>query len=163
MSHGVDPANRAVTELACEPAAKVYGALPSLAEEHGEALRIEIPAQGAGAAPKRQDVSRHHSPNHPPCSTEEVCLPAAGRGIRVLADRSRAAHLAACLAASSGVVLERDDLLERVWGKAYRGEYEILRVALWRLRQKLKENGSSGFIVNRPGIGYMFAPEGAAP
>jgi DNA-binding response OmpR family regulator len=72
-------------------------------------------------------------------------------------------RLLTCLAASPGVVLERDDLLERVWGKAYRGEYEILRVALWRLRQKLKENGSSGFIVNRPGIGYMFAPEGAAP
>jgi DNA-binding response OmpR family regulator len=73
-------------------------------------------------------------------------------------------RLLGCLAASPGVVLERDDLLEKVWGKAYRGEYEILRVALWRLRHKLEENSSRPrFIVNRPGVGYMFAAERVGP
>ena len=67
-------------------------------------------------------------------------------------------RLLACLAGSPGVVLERDELLEKVWGKAYRGEYELLRVALWRLRHKLEDDGAQPrFIVNRPGIGYMFA------
>ena len=72
-------------------------------------------------------------------------------------------RLLSCLAASPGVVLERDELLEKVWGKAYRGEYELLRVALWRLRHKLEDDSSQPrFIVNRPGVGYMFAVDADA-
>jgi len=68
-------------------------------------------------------------------------------------------RLLTCLAGSAGVVFSRDELLEKVWGPAYRGEDEILRVALWRLRQKLEEHPSSPrYIVTRPGMGYMFAP-----
>jgi two-component system response regulator VicR len=62
------------------------------------------------------------------------------------------------LAEHAGVVLSRDDLLTEVWGKAYRGEDEILRVTLWRLRQKLADDPSAPrYIVNRPGLGYMLS------
>jgi two-component system response regulator RegX3 len=67
-----------------------------------------------------------------------------------------------CLAENAGSVLGRDELLTQVWGKAYRGEDEILRVTLFRLRQKLADDPSAPrYIVTRPGLGYMLtAPEG---
>jgi DNA-binding response OmpR family regulator len=69
-------------------------------------------------------------------------------------------RLLCCLATSPGVVLTRDELLEKVWGSAYRGEHEVLRVTLWRLRQKLEDDASSPrYIITRPGIGYLFAAE----
>ncbi len=55
-----------------------------------------------------------------------------------------------CLAVNAGVVLSRDELLSQVWGKAYKGEDEILRVTLWRLRQKLGDDPPR-YIVTRPG------------
>ena len=68
-------------------------------------------------------------------------------------------RLLACLAGSAGVVLSRNELLEKVWGPAYRGENEILRVALWRLRQKLEPDPANPrYILTRPGMGYMLAP-----
>ncbi|MGZ4389565.1 MAG: winged helix-turn-helix domain-containing protein, partial [Gaiellaceae bacterium] len=60
------------------------------------------------------------------------------------------------LATNAGVVLGRDELLTQVWGKAYKGEDEILRVTLWRLRQKLADDPPR-YIVTRPGLGYMLA------
>ena len=67
-------------------------------------------------------------------------------------------RLLLCLALDAGVVLARDDLLTRVWGTAYKGEDEILRVTLWRLRHKLEEDPSAPrYIVTRPGLGYMLA------
>ncbi len=63
-----------------------------------------------------------------------------------------------CLAANAGTVLGRDELLTQVWGKAYTGEDEILRVTLFRLRQKLADDPSAPrYIVTRPGLGYMLA------
>jgi DNA-binding response OmpR family regulator len=68
-------------------------------------------------------------------------------------------RLLLCLASDAGVVLGRDELLTRVWGKAYKGEDEILRVTLWRLRQKLADDPPR-YIVTRPGLGYMLtAPD----
>ena len=79
----------------------------------------------------------------------------AGRELRLSPTEYR---LLLCLAVNAGVVLSRDELLTQVWGKAYKGEDEILRVTLWRLRQKLADNPSAPrFIVTRPGLGYMFA------
>ena len=67
-------------------------------------------------------------------------------------------RLLLCLATDPGVVLSRDELLTRVWGKAYEGEDEILRVTLWRLRQKLGDDAAAPrYIVTRPGLGYMLA------
>jgi DNA-binding response OmpR family regulator len=67
-------------------------------------------------------------------------------------------RLLVCLASRAGAVLSRDELLEEVWGTQYRGEDEILRVALWRLRHKLEDDPSSPrYILTRPGMGYLFA------
>jgi len=80
-----------------------------------------------------------------------------GREIRLSPTEYR---LLTTLAASPGVALTRDDLLERVWGHAYRGEHEILRVTLWGLRQKLEDDPSNPqFVLTRAGTGYMFAAE----
>lgn len=63
-----------------------------------------------------------------------------------------------CLASRPGTVLTHDYLLEKVWGPNYEGEYEILRITLWRLRQKLEEDPATpGYILTHPGVGYMLA------
>jgi DNA-binding response OmpR family regulator len=77
----------------------------------------------------------------------------AGRDVRLSPTEYR---LLLCMADSANVVLSRDELLTRVWGDAYRGEDEILRVTLWRLRQKLADDPPR-YIVTRPGLGYMLA------
>ena len=77
----------------------------------------------------------------------------AGREVRLSPTEYR---LLLCLAANAGVVLSRDELLTQVWGKAYKGEDEVLRVTLWRLRQKLVDDPPR-YIVTRPGLGYMLA------
>jgi len=67
-------------------------------------------------------------------------------------------RLLTCLAASAGRVLTHEYLLENVWGTAYRGEHEILRIALWRLRRKLEKDPSNPrTIITRPGVGYMLS------
>ncbi|HLG08910.1 MAG TPA: response regulator transcription factor [Gaiellaceae bacterium] len=81
-----------------------------------------------------------------------------GREVRLSPTEFR---VLACLATSVGVVLTRDELLERVWGGTSRGDYHMLRVTLWRLRQKLEEHASDPrYIVTRSGVGYMLAPPG---
>lgn len=66
--------------------------------------------------------------------------------------------LLSCLTASQGTVLTREYLLEKAWGPSHEGEYELLRVAMWRLRQKLERDPSSPrYIITRPGVGYMLA------
>ena len=85
---------------------------------------------------------------------KEVTL--AGREVRLSPTEYR---LLTCLAADAGVVLSREELLTRVWGNAYRGEDEILRVTLWRLRQKLADDPPR-YIVTRPGLGYMLTAPG---
>jgi two-component system response regulator VicR len=82
----------------------------------------------------------------------------AGQEVRLSPTEYR---LLECLAEHAGVVLSRDDLLTRVWGEAYKGEDEILRVTLWRLRQKLADDPATPrYIVTRPGLGYMLAAPG---
>ena len=84
---------------------------------------------------------------------KEVTL--AGRELRLSPTEYR---LLTCLAESAGTVLSRDELLVQVWGDAYKGEHEILRVTLWRLRQKLADDPAEPrYIVTRPGLGYMLA------
>lgn len=77
-----------------------------------------------------------------------------GRELRLSPTEYR---LLVCLAGSPGVVLSRDELLDKVWGPAYRNEDEILRATLWRLRHKIEDDPSSPrYILNRPGMGYLF-------
>jgi len=80
----------------------------------------------------------------------------AGRDVRLSPTEFR---LLLCMAVNADVVLSRDELLTQVWGDAYKGEDEILRVTLWRLRQKLSDDPPR-YIVTRPGIGYMLTAPG---
>lgn len=64
-----------------------------------------------------------------------------------------------CLAANAGRVMTHEELLEKVWGAEYRGQYEGLRMYILRLRQKIEEDPHQPrYIITRPGVGYMFAP-----
>ena len=79
----------------------------------------------------------------------------AGRELRLSPTEYR---LLTTLASRAGTVLSREELLAEVWGDAYRREHEVLRVTLWRLRQKLGDDPSDPrYIVTRPGLGYMLA------
>jgi DNA-binding response OmpR family regulator len=57
-----------------------------------------------------------------------------------------------------GRVLVPDYLLERVWGLGYEGENNLLRQAIYRLRQKIEPDPNSPrYIQTKRGIGYTFA------
>ncbi|CEG27017.1 response regulator transcription factor [Bacillus sp. B-jedd] len=61
------------------------------------------------------------------------------------------------LALYADKIISHEQLLVSVWGKEYRDEVEYLRVAIARIRKKLKEAGitnSSDLIRTYPGIGY---------
>jgi two-component system KDP operon response regulator KdpE len=53
------------------------------------------------------------------------------------------------------------DLLNEVWGPAYRTELEYVRVYIRRLRSKLDSIGISNVIESRPGLGYRLTGGGA--
>jgi DNA-binding response OmpR family regulator len=115
-------------------------------------LRRARPPEEAGREPQTLEIGDLRIDSR----QKQVTL--AGRELRLSPTEYR---LLTCLAAEAGTVLGRDELLGRVWGDAYRGENEILRVTLWRLRQKLADDPAEPrYIVTRPGHGYMLA---AAP
>jgi two-component system alkaline phosphatase synthesis response regulator PhoP len=59
-----------------------------------------------------------------------------------------------------GLVLTRDQLLERVWGYTFAGDTRTVDVHVRQLRKKL---GDASPIVTVWGIGYKAAPAPAAP
>lgn len=62
------------------------------------------------------------------------------------------------LMANVGKVLTHEQLLSEVWGSEYRDDVEYLRVAIARIRQKIKQaDYKGGLIVTYPGVGYMIA------
>lgn len=61
------------------------------------------------------------------------------------------------LARNAGRLVTPDQLLEKVWGEEYIGEYHLLRVSIARLRQKLEDDPKKPrFIATKIGMGYMF-------
>ncbi|MEO8457112.1 MAG: winged helix-turn-helix domain-containing protein [Chloroflexota bacterium] len=65
--------------------------------------------------------------------------------------------LLTCLATNAGKVLQRQTLLESVWGKAYTDDVRILRTYINQLRAKLGDRSASPrFIRTEPGFGYRF-------
>jgi two-component system alkaline phosphatase synthesis response regulator PhoP len=62
------------------------------------------------------------------------------------------------LADHRGLVLSRDQLLERVWGFDFFGEERVVDVHIGHIRQKL---GEEGLITTVRGIGYRFEDEEA--
>ena len=71
---------------------------------------------------------------------------------RALELRAREFDLLHTLAEHCGIVLSREQLLERVWGYDYYGETRTVDVHVARLREKLKDSGLT--IETVWGIGY---------
>jgi two-component system alkaline phosphatase synthesis response regulator PhoP len=60
------------------------------------------------------------------------------------------------LAEHRGLVLSRDQLLEKVWGYDFYGEERVVDVHVGHIRQKL---GDERFIATVRGVGYRFVDE----
>jgi YD repeat-containing protein len=59
------------------------------------------------------------------------------------------------LASSSGRVLSREDLLERVWGYDYFGDGRLVDVHVRRLRTKIEPDAANPrYVVTVRGMGY---------
>jgi two-component system, OmpR family, alkaline phosphatase synthesis response regulator PhoP len=68
--------------------------------------------------------------------------------------------LLATLATYAGMVLSREQLLERVWGYDFYGEDRVVDVHIGHIRQKLEADPSNPqFVVTVRGVGYKFADE----
>lgn len=66
--------------------------------------------------------------------------------------------LLATLVTYAGMVLSREQLLERVWGYDYYGEDRVVDVHIGHIRQKLEyDPADPQFIVTVRGVGYKFA------
>jgi DNA-binding response OmpR family regulator len=78
---------------------------------------------------------------------------------RQVALRSKEFGLLATLLEHRGIVLERERLLERVWGYDYFGETRTVDVHVMHLRDKL--DGSGVAIETVRGIGYKLVPKGS--
>jgi len=60
------------------------------------------------------------------------------------------------LAEHRGLVLSREQLLEKVWGYDFYGEERVVDVHIGHIRQKL---GNEIFITTVRGVGYRFEDE----
>ncbi|MFJ1758249.1 response regulator [Kitasatospora sp. NPDC088134] len=68
-------------------------------------------------------------------------------------------HLLEVLVRNSGRLVSQTQLLQEVWGPAYRKETNYLRVYLAQLRRKLEADPSHPrHFVTEPGMGYRFEP-----
>lgn len=69
-------------------------------------------------------------------------------------------NLLATLATYAGMVLSREQLLERVWGYDFYGEVRVVDVHIGHIRQKLEiDPADPQFIETVRGVGYKFADE----
>lgn len=68
--------------------------------------------------------------------------------------------LLATLVTYAGMVLSREQLLERVWGYDFYGEDRVVDVHIGHIRQKLEIDPSDPqFVITIRGVGYKFADE----
>lgn len=63
-------------------------------------------------------------------------------------------ELLSLLVINKGLVVTREQLMERVWGYDYEGETRTLDMHIKTLRQKLEQQGCSGLIHTVRGVGY---------
>lgn len=67
-------------------------------------------------------------------------------------------RLLAYLAQHAGCIVTQDALLEQIWGSAYVGESELLRVTINHLRRKLEDDPAHPrYLLTKAGIGYALA------
>lgn len=72
------------------------------------------------------------------------------------------ASIMECLMKKKGQVVTYTDLAEAVWGENFSDPVDSLRVYIRRLRQKIEEDPEQPkVIINRSGVGYTLAEEGA--
>ncbi|MCR8634753.1 response regulator transcription factor [Paenibacillus radicis (ex Xue et al. 2023)] len=65
-------------------------------------------------------------------------------------------NLFVLLIQNAGKVMTHEQLLSEVWGSEYRDDVEYLRVAIARIRQKIKHiENKLDVIITYPGVGYM--------
>ena len=86
-------------------------------------------------------------------------------GARTVEFRSRPVALAATefrvleyFAANAGIVLTRDQILDRVWGASFEGATNIVEVYVSSLRRKLRAVGAVDRIITVWGVGYKLIP-----
>lgn len=66
-------------------------------------------------------------------------------------------HILSFLAQNAGRIVTHNLLLEKVWGKEYLGENNLLKVYINRLRHKIEPDPSHPiYITTRFGLGYLF-------
>ncbi len=80
-------------------------------------------------------------------------------GDRELTLRTKEFDLLAALAENAGIVLTREQLLDRVWGYNFYGETRTVDVHVQHVRAKLADSGLS--IVTVRGVGYKLADAAA--
>ena len=130
--------------------------LPDEAVQPARARRAreERPAPlGARAAPRREEELRHGDlvdQRRPPRGE--------GRRARRSSWRRRSSTCSGSCSTTSGLVLTRDQLLERVWGYTFAGDTRTVDVHVRQLRRKL---GDASPIVTVWGVGYKVGPERA--
>jgi DNA-binding response OmpR family regulator len=62
----------------------------------------------------------------------------------------------AYLTLNAGRIVTPNQLLEKIWGEEYAGDYRLLQVNVCRLRRKIKDTAkNSQYIQTKPGIGYV--------
>ena len=68
-------------------------------------------------------------------------------------------HILALLARTPGVIVSTTDILQKVWGPAYRDEVHLLRVNIARLRRKLEDTPNRPtYIKTHSRAGYSLTP-----
>jgi DNA-binding response OmpR family regulator len=71
-------------------------------------------------------------------------------------------RLLSYLAQNAGRILSHNLLLEKVWGKEYLGENNLLKVCINRLRHKIEPDPSyPRYIITRTGLGYLIPTQPA--
>ena len=67
------------------------------------------------------------------------------------------------LVESQGSIVSSRELLCHVWGPNYESDKELLKISIWRLRQKIEEDPANPQIVlSERGIGYIIRPSNSS-
>lgn len=116
------------------------------------AARIEAVLRRAHTAGASEDkASYSYRDLHVDFLTRGVSLQ--GKEVRLSPTEYRVLHQ---LATNAGKTLTHDYILEKVWGPGYGHENEVLRVTIWRLRQKLERDPQDPKLITTvPGVGYL--------
>ena len=113
-------------------------------------------APASPAHPRSARVRRHHQPYVLRCG--DLVLDESRWTVHragTLVDLSPTEfRLLACLLRDQGSVLTRAELLERVWGRGYTGQPQVVETYVSYLRRKLHRLGPP-LIHTRRGVGYL--------